>query len=131
MRLCRRMVAMFESMVDTSFEEFQAQNNAPRIGRPALIVHDLADREVPWEEGERYARFWHDSRLLSTQGLGHNRIVDDPGVIDAAVRFLRGSQFGERVVSPPALDRKSVVSGKRVAVGVDLGGRRLTKKKNT
>src|SRR3546814_1563363 len=101
--LCRRMVAMFESMVDTSFEEFQAQNNAPRIGRPALIVHDLADREVPWEEGERYARFWHDSRLLSTQGIGHNRIVDDPGVIEAAVRFLRGSQVGERVVSTPAL----------------------------
>lgn len=103
MRLCRRMVAMFESMVDTSFDEFQAQHNAPRIGRPALIVHDLADREVPWEEGERYARFWHGSRLLSTQGLGHNRIVDDPGVIDATLRFLGGSPVGERVVSTPDL----------------------------
>src|SRR3546814_20433818 len=90
-------------MVDSSFEEFQAQTNAPRICRPALIVHDLADRELPWEEGERYARFWHDSRLLSTQGLGHNRIVDNPGVIDAAERLLRGSPVGERVVSTPAL----------------------------
>src|SRR3546814_14373408 len=95
------MVAMFESMVDTSFEEFQAQNNAPRNGRPALIVHDLADREVPWEEGERYARFWHDPRLLRTQGLGHNRIADDPGVHDAAVRFPRGSTVRERWGSSP------------------------------
>src|SRR3546814_15644694 len=31
---------------------------------------------------------------------------------------------------PPALDRKSVVSGKRVSVSVDLGGRRIIKKKN-
>src|SRR5690606_27536506 len=77
MRLCRRMVAMFEAMIGMSFDELQAQHNAPRIGRPALVVHDLLDREVPWEEGERYARFWHRSRLLSTRGLGHNRIVDD------------------------------------------------------
>src|SRR3546814_9590713 len=94
-------------MVDTSFEEFQAQNNAPRICRPALIVHDLADREVPWEEGERYARFWHDSRLLSTQGLGHNRIVDDPGVIAAAVRFLPGSPVRERWVATPDLPSRT------------------------
>ena len=48
-------------------------------------------------------RFWHDSRLLSTQGLGHNRIADDQGVIDAALRFLRGETVGERVVSSPNL----------------------------
>jgi len=54
---------------------------------------------VPWSEGERYARFWHDSRLLSTRGLGHNRIADDAGVIAAALCFLRGEAVGDRVVS--------------------------------
>ncbi|GAA3917706.1 alpha/beta hydrolase [Luteimonas lutimaris] len=103
MRLCRRMVAMFEAMVGASFDEFQAQRNAPRIGCPALVVHDLCDREVPWEEGERYARFWHGSRLLSTHGLGHNRIVDDPAVISAVLGFLRGEAVGQRVVSTTAL----------------------------
>src|SRR3546814_18121016 len=33
--------------------------------------------------------------------------------------------------SPDAGDRKSVVEGKRVSVRVDLGGRRLSKKKQT
>ena len=103
MRLCRRMIARFEAVIGMSFDELQAQRNAPRIGRPALIVHDLGDREVPWEEGERYARYWPGARLLSTQGLGHNRVVDDPAVIDAAVHFLRGSPVGERVVSTPEL----------------------------
>lgn len=101
--LGRRMFALFEQALRVDAGELQAQNNAPRIGRPALIVHDVEDREVPWCEGERYARFWHGSRLLSTRGLGHNRIADDPGVIAAALRFLHGEPVGERVVSSPNL----------------------------
>ena len=103
MRLCRRMIARFETVIGLSFDELQAQHTVPQIGRPALIVHDLGDREVPWEEGERYARYWPGSRLLSTHGLGHNRVVDDPAVIDAALRFLDGLPVGDRVVSTPAL----------------------------
>ena len=97
--LGRRMFARFETAMRFSADELQAQNNAPRIGRPALIVHDIEDREVPWAEGERWARYWPQSRLLSTRGLGHNRIADDDGVIASALRFLRGEAVGERVVS--------------------------------
>ena len=101
--LGRRMFTLFEQALRVDASELQAHTNAPRIGRPALIVHDLEDREVPWSEGERYARFWQDSRLLSTQGLGHNRIADDQGVIAAALRFLHGETVGDRVVSSPNL----------------------------
>lgn len=101
--LSRRMFAMFEESLRTPVEELQAQHVAPRIARPALIVHDLEDREVPWSEGERYARFWNDARLLSTRGLGHNRIADDQDVIGAVLRFLGGMPVGERVVSSPNL----------------------------
>jgi pimeloyl-ACP methyl ester carboxylesterase len=97
--LGRRMFARFEGAMRFSANELQAQNNAPRIGRPALIVHDIEDREVPWSEGERWARYWPQSRLLSTRGLGHNRIADDDSVIASALRFLRGEAIGERVVS--------------------------------
>lgn len=101
--LGRRMFARFEQSMRFDASELQAHINAPLIGRPALIVHDVEDREVPWSEGERYARYWHDSRLLSTQGLGHDRIAGDQGVITAALRFLRGETVGERVVSSPNL----------------------------
>lgn len=97
--LGRRMFAMFEQRMRFSVEELQAQNFAPRIAQPALIVHDLQDREVPWSEGERYARYWPGARLLSTHGLGHNRIADDQGVIATALRFLHGEDVGDRVVS--------------------------------
>jgi len=101
--LGRRMFARFEQAMRFDVNELQAHHNAPKIARPALIVHDVEDREVPWSEGERYARFWPESRLLSTRGLGHNRIADDAGVIDAALRFLRGETVGDRVVSSPNL----------------------------
>ncbi|QSX77745.1 alpha/beta hydrolase [Agrilutibacter solisilvae] len=101
--LGRRMFARFEQAMRFDATELQAHVNAPAIGRPALIVHDVEDREVPWSEGERWARFWPDSRLLSTRGLGHNRIADDAGVIGAALRFLRGEVVGDRVVSSPNL----------------------------
>ena len=68
-----------------------------------MIVHDIEDMEVPWSEGERWARYWPAARLLSTRGLGHNRIADDEGVIAATLRFLKGDIVGERVVSSPNL----------------------------
>ena len=102
-RICRRMIASFEATVGIKFDELQAHRNAPWIGCPALVVHDLEDREVPWHEGERYARHWPGARLVNTRGLGHNRIVDDAGVIAAALAFLRGEPVGERVVSSPNL----------------------------
>ena len=81
----------------------QVHVNAPFIARPALVVHDLEDREVPWAEGERYARYWPQARLLTTTGLGHHRIAAEPQVIAEALRFLQGETIGERVVSSPNL----------------------------
>jgi pimeloyl-ACP methyl ester carboxylesterase len=93
----------YEARHSTRVSSLQAHLKAPSIGRPALIVHDLGDREVPWAEGERYARHWPDARLVTTTGLGHHRVVDDSGVIDAGMKFLRGDIVGDRVVSSPNL----------------------------
>ena len=101
--LCERMMAGFQARLGISFDEQRADRTAPSIARPALIVHDVGDTVVPWDEGERYARHWPDARLLSTQGLGHSRVLSEPDVVDAAVRFLRGEAVGQRVVSTPNL----------------------------
>ena len=98
-----RLAALFERQTRVPIEDLQAHRNAPVIGRPALIVHDLEDREVPWSEGERYARLWHDARMITTRGFGHNRIADHPEVIANALRFLRRETVGARIVSSPNL----------------------------
>ncbi|KGM57663.1 hydrolase [Lysobacter arseniciresistens ZS79] len=101
--LRRRMYELFETRLSIRFDEMMAERNAPAIDRPALIVHDLADREVPWCEGERWARHWRRARLLDTRGLGHHRILGDPEVLAAVLRFLDGDAVGDRLVSSPNL----------------------------
>jgi pimeloyl-ACP methyl ester carboxylesterase len=97
--LQRRMFDQFEARLSVRFADLLPERNAPRIGRPVLVVHDLEDREVPWGEGERWARYWPRARLLSTRGLGHHRILDDPQVIAAGLDFLAGRVVGQPVVS--------------------------------
>lgn len=92
-----------ETRTSITFEELEAHRHVHEIHRPALVIHDIADREVPWSEGERYARYWPDARLLSTNGLGHARIVGDTAVIGAVLDFLRGETVGTRVVSTTEL----------------------------
>ncbi|MEP6485184.1 MAG: alpha/beta hydrolase [Rudaea sp.] len=81
----------------------QVERHLRRLGQPCLVIHDLDDREVPWGEGERYAHSWPDARMLTTEGLGHNRIVDNPDVIAAALAFARGETIGDRVLGSPGL----------------------------
>ena len=97
--LQQRMFAQFEARLSMRFADLLPERNAPRIGCPLLVVHDLEDREVPWGDGERWARYWAGARLLSTRGLGHHRIVDAPDVIAAGLDFLAGHQVGQHVVS--------------------------------
>ena len=86
-----------------SVEQLEVHLHLPALGQPALIVHDLDDADVPWSEGERYARYWPGARLLTTQGLGHRRVLDAPDTINAALAFVRGETVGERVIGTSEL----------------------------
>ncbi|WP_201315101.1 alpha/beta hydrolase [Dyella sp. EPa41] len=98
-----RLHASLEAMTGISIHDLQVHRHLPTLGQPGLVVHDMDDHDVPWSEGERYARHWHGARLLTTQGLGHHRVLDAPEVIEASLAFLRGEVVGERVVSSPNL----------------------------
>ena len=57
--------------------------------RPALlIVHDEVDQTVRWQDGAAIARAWPDSRLVTTQGLGHRGVTSDPQVVRQAMAFV-------------------------------------------
>lgn len=58
---------------------------------PALIIHDRNDRDVPLTDAEALAAHWPGAELMTTEGLGHRRILRDAGVIGAGVEFLHNS----------------------------------------
>lgn len=95
--------AWLQRRTGVSVEQLQVHRHLPALSQPALIVHDLDDEDVPWGEGERYAQYWPGARLLTTQGLGHRRVLDAPEVIDASLAFLRGEIVGTRVIGSPNL----------------------------
>jgi pimeloyl-ACP methyl ester carboxylesterase len=93
LRLSRRTVAAVRNRVEkrlgVRWTDFDVRLNATRLTAPALVVHDDADDQVPWEHGAAIARAWPGAVLHTTAGLGHRRILKDPDVIRRAVVFLK------------------------------------------
>ena len=57
------------------------------VGRPALILHDCEDREVPVDSASALGAGW-GAAVLRTRGLGHRRILAVPEVVGAGVAFV-------------------------------------------
>jgi pimeloyl-ACP methyl ester carboxylesterase len=94
-----RMLELLEARIGQGLDALQAHRIAPTIGIPVLVVHDLLDEEVPWHEGERFARHLSASRLLTTLDLGHHGVLSDQAVLRDCLRFLDGATVGDKVVS--------------------------------
>jgi pimeloyl-ACP methyl ester carboxylesterase len=88
-----RMERRSEQWLGTRWSTF----NVPDVGRtrpvpPALVIHDREDKEVRWEDGAAIAGAWPAARLVTTQGLGHRRILRDATVIDHIAGFVNDLQ---------------------------------------
>lgn len=59
-----------------------------RADKPALIIHDEGDDDVPFDRAETICDTAPKATLMRTTGLGHRRIVISSGVVRAAVQFL-------------------------------------------
>jgi pimeloyl-ACP methyl ester carboxylesterase len=63
--------------------------NAGAINTPALVIHDRSDRVIPFEQGRKLAAALPAARLLSTDGLGHRRILSDDAIVRSVVAFAK------------------------------------------
>jgi pimeloyl-ACP methyl ester carboxylesterase len=86
--VARRTQRRIERRFDMRFEDLSVPAMAPALDVPLLVVHDRDDAEVPWREGEAIAASWPGARLVTTDGLGHRRLLREPAVVEQAVRFL-------------------------------------------
>ena len=69
--------------------DFEVPAMADRVKTPPLLViHDRDDRETAWQDGADIASRWPQSQLHTTTGLGHNRILRDPAVVQLVVDSL-------------------------------------------
>jgi pimeloyl-ACP methyl ester carboxylesterase len=85
-----------EQRYGIALEQLHVPSRVGRVSAPVLVVHDTGDREVPWSDGAAIAEACPGARLVTTSGLGHRRILREPGVVRQGVEFVRA-----RVVPEP------------------------------
>lgn len=79
----------FAAHIGSAWERLDLKRVAARMRVPMLLIHDRGDRETLWSEGAAVAEAWPGAELVSTEGLGHRRILRDEAVVAKAVAFLR------------------------------------------
>ena len=54
---------------------------------PTLVVHDRGDAINAFADGQAFAHAVQGAQLLATEGLGHRKILKDPGVLTQVAVF--------------------------------------------
>jgi hypothetical protein len=101
--LSERMKRSVEGRLGASMADLRGRLLAPRMAAPLLVVHDEDDADVPWQDGKTYSEAWPDSRLLTTRGLGHHRVLRDASVMASVADFFLEKNPGPGV---PAADEE-------------------------
>jgi pimeloyl-ACP methyl ester carboxylesterase len=106
------MQRRIEARVGVPWSAFDVRSLGAGQVVPLLVVHDRDDAEVPWQDGALLAQTWPGAQRLDTEGLGHRRVLRDPEVVAAAVRFIdrhamvqpapvpRGERVAARAAAP-------------------------------
>jgi pimeloyl-ACP methyl ester carboxylesterase len=69
--------------------QFEPQAVGPRVRVPTLVVHDRNDSINRFADGQAYTAAINDARLVTTEGLGHRKILKDAQVLGQVVIFAR------------------------------------------
>ncbi|UED88121.1 alpha/beta hydrolase [Streptomyces profundus] len=87
----------FPGTVD-ALSTLSVHHRPERLAVPLMVVHDEEDRVVPVAQGRTvHAAYAARADALFTQGLGHNRILADPEVIEALTAFTAVTATGDPV----------------------------------
>lgn len=82
--------AMLERFGPDVWEVTALDLKLPGIGLPTLLIHDKQDEVTPYVSSLAIKRAYPAAELLTTDGLGHRKILRDPAVIQRIVEFIQG-----------------------------------------
>jgi pimeloyl-ACP methyl ester carboxylesterase len=88
-----RLEARAHRRVGLPIEAVDLHRIADEIERPELLViHDHGDREAPYDSTVSLVSHWAGARLSSTDGLGHRRLLREPGIVRQVVAFVAAGE---------------------------------------
>lgn len=83
------MLAELQRSVGVHLESLDIRRIAGWLRQPALLFHDVADREVPFAHGQAIAEAWPNARFIPLERMGHTRPLSEAGIVRTVVAFLR------------------------------------------
>jgi esterase/lipase len=73
----KSLVKKYTEFLNTNLDQISSKEFASKIDTKGLIVHDVEDKIVLFEEGKKIAESWKDVEFIETKGLGHKLHDDD------------------------------------------------------
>jgi pimeloyl-ACP methyl ester carboxylesterase len=83
-----RLKDYFETKFVGKMDDYSAYKAAQMVQIPVLVIHDQNDEDVSVNSAYHIDKHLAHSELLITEGLGHRKIVGDPAVIEAILKFI-------------------------------------------
>lgn len=84
----RLMEKKYGSDVWQRYNLLESRNN---FSAPLLLVYDQHDTQVLYQVSNALQQHWPHNQSITTEGLGHNRLLRNDGVISGLLRFLTHS----------------------------------------
>lgn len=84
----QKLVGLIEQTVGQPTSAFNTANNITALPCEVLIIHDKADREVPYEDALLITETFKTEQLVSTQGYGHRAIIRQDTVWNKVADFM-------------------------------------------
>lgn len=90
--MLKRYQAHFAAQFDASWDELDAGSSFAYANQgKLLLVYDEDDERVEHTDGEKIRAPWPSATLIKTTGLGHQKVLWSPGVIEEVAAFLQSA----------------------------------------
>lgn len=103
------MLSTLEGDFEVSWSDCRYATTLAADSTPMLVVHDRDDDETHYRGALEIEEAWPESRVVTTRGLGHRRILRDNEVLGRIAEFLKEEQ-GEAAAQYP-IDQLMVAAG--------------------
>lgn len=87
---CEGLVAAIERRAGVGIQDIDGAEAARSLEARALILHDPADRQVPFSQAEALASAWNGATLHPVRGMGHRRVLYEADAMQRVVRHVIG-----------------------------------------
>lgn len=82
------LMQKLKELYGDNIQQYSLAEVVAKLSIPGLIVHDTNDEDVNYAEAQLVHQNWPGSRLLTTTGLGHRKVLRDKHVNKKIIQFL-------------------------------------------